>query len=59
MRQTILSAAALATLLSASSPSFAGPGFEPGVYAEVVGGRTSVTSKYAANGDDVSLSMLY
>ncbi|WP_332856679.1 outer membrane beta-barrel protein [Duganella sp. S19_KUP01_CR8] len=54
MRQTIISAVALATLLSAAAPSFAGPGFEPSVYAEVVGGRTSVSSKYAANGDDVS-----
>ena len=54
MRYTIISAAALA-LLSAAAPSFAAPGFEPGVYAEVTGGRTSVTSKYAANGDDVSL----
>jgi len=54
MRHTTISAAALATLLSAAAPAFAGPGFEPGVYAEIIGGRTSVTSKYAANGDDIS-----
>jgi len=55
MRPIILNAAAFMTLLSATMPVFAGPGFEPGVYAEVIGGRTSVTSKYAANGNDLSL----
>lgn len=53
MRHLILSATALA-LLAAAAPSFAAAGFEPGVYAEVSGGRTSASSKYAASSDDIS-----
>ncbi|OEZ48657.1 outer membrane beta-barrel protein [Duganella sp. HH105] len=54
MRHTFLSAAALA-LLAASAPSFAAPGFEPGVYVGIDTARASVSSKYADNSNDISL----
>lgn len=54
MRHIFLSAAALA-LLAAAAPSFAAPGFEPGLYIGVDGARASVSSKYADSSNDISL----
>ena len=54
MRNTIFGAAALA-LLAASAPSFAGTGFEPGLYVGVDGARASVSNKYADSSNDISL----
>lgn len=44
----------LAAALAAASPSFAAP-FEPGVYLGASAGRASISSKYVADGHDISL----
>ncbi|SHN44989.1 outer membrane insertion C-terminal signal [Duganella sacchari] len=51
----VLSAVACG-LLAATAPSFAQSSFEPGVYVSADVGRASVSSKYADNDSDATLS---
>jgi hypothetical protein len=56
MRSLIIGSTLLA-LLGAAVPAFASPAFAPGVYAEVNGGRASVSSRYADDSNDVALGV--